>query len=106
MQPGREQVTSVQAIETLGGRVYYGDLEKPSDIATSEEKLFADVTKVNLYGPQIDDAALEQIQKHLEGFSRLQSLDLDETKVTDAGLKNLEGLTRLQSLGLHGEWVT
>ena len=42
------------------------------------------------------DAGLE----HLKGLTRLQSLNLAETKVTDAGLEHLKGLTHLQSLDL------
>jgi hypothetical protein len=36
----------------------------------------------------------------------LQSLDLQETNVTDAGLKHLRGLTQLDSLDLRKTKVT
>jgi hypothetical protein len=37
---------------------------------------------------------------------QLQWLYLDDTGITDAGLKHLVGLTRLQELDLHGTHVT
>ena len=37
---------------------------------------------------------------NLKGLTQLQSLNLRDTKVTDAGLVHLKGLTKLQSLDL------
>jgi hypothetical protein len=42
----------------------------------------------------------------LEGFTRLQVLNLNETNITDAGLVHLKGLTRLESLYLRAPNVT
>ena len=44
--------------------------------------------------------------EHLKSSTKLQTLDLMETKVTDAGLEHLKGLTKLQSLNLKRTKVT
>ncbi len=54
------------------------------------------VISVDLQRTKVTDAGLE----HLEGLDQLQSLNLHNTKVTDAGLEQLKGLTNLQSLNL------
>jgi len=43
---------------------------------------------------------------NLKGLTNLQSLDLYDTQVTDAGLVHLAGLTNLGWLYLHGTQVT
>ena len=43
---------------------------------------------------------------HLKGLTKLEYLDLNGTKVTDAGLVHLEGLTKLEELHLVGTKVT
>ena len=47
MQRAREQVEAVQAIEKLGGHVYYEDAEKQDD-GTSKGELFAPVSTTAL----------------------------------------------------------
>ena len=47
--------------------------------------------------PKIDDAGLVQT---LKGLTRLQSLSIDGTRITDIGLANLKGLTSLTDLSL------
>ena len=42
---------------------------------------------------------------HLKGLSQLKSLVLEDTQVTDAGLKRLKGLTQLKWLGLYNTKV-
>jgi Leucine-rich repeat (LRR) protein len=53
---------------------------------------------LNLCGP-FSDSELA----HLKALTRLQSLNLVRTKITDAGPENLKGLAQLQSLSLELE---
>ena len=64
------------------------------------------MTRVNLFGSQIGDTELGQLQKHLERLPQLESLELFGPKVTDDGLKHLEGLTQLQCLSISFAEVT
>ncbi|MCH7728941.1 MAG: HEAT repeat domain-containing protein, partial [Planctomycetes bacterium] len=55
-----------------------------------------------LSSTNVTDAGL----KCLQGLSRLETLDLSHTKVTDAGLKHLYPLKRLKYVGLMGTAIT
>lgn len=57
---------------------------------------------LDLYGTQINDAGLTQI----EGLTGLQWLNLCGTQITDAGLTQIEGLTGLEALDLAGTQIT
>jgi hypothetical protein len=48
----------------------------------------------------------DETLKHLEGMSRLQELDLNDTQVTDAGLKLIAQLPKLQRLRLRNTRIT
>jgi hypothetical protein len=54
------------------------------------------VTQVDLNGTKVTDAGL----KHLKELKELRSLDLSGTQVRDAGLKELKELKELRSLDL------
>ena len=60
------------------------------------------LVSVDLMDSKVTDAGLV----HLKGLTKLQSLSLISTKVTDAGLVHLKGLTKLQSLNLSFSKVT
>ena len=60
------------------------------------------VIGVDLQNTKVTDAGL----KHLEGLTKLRDINLGGTKVTDAGLEHLKGLTNLQSLFLGRTKVT
>jgi hypothetical protein len=60
------------------------------------------VINLKLEGPQVDDAAMEQVPH----FTRLKSLSLAFAPVTDAGLAKVQELKRLEALGLVGTRVT
>jgi len=60
------------------------------------------LVSVDLSDTKVSDAGLV----HLKGLTKLQSLSLISTKVTDAGLVHLKGLTKLQSLNLSFSKVT
>jgi Leucine-rich repeat (LRR) protein len=44
--------------------------------------------------------------QHLKGLTQLQTFDLSDTQVTDAGLEHLKELTQLQTLDLSGTEAT
>jgi len=60
------------------------------------------VIGVDLEHTRVTDAGLE----HLKGLTKLQTLDLQGTSVTDAGLEHLKGLVRLKELDLSRSKVT
>jgi hypothetical protein len=64
-----------------------------------------DLTKLqflNLTNTKVTDAGLE----HFEGLTELKLLNLTGTAVTGAGLKHLKGMTHLESLVLRGTKVS
>src|SRR5690349_466422 len=65
----------VVAIKRLGGEVY-----------RKNDRHNAPVTEINLYGTKACDKDLESLQV----FSKLETLDLRLTKVTDAGLVHIK----------------
>ena len=58
---------------------------------------------LDLEGQDVTD---EQLGERLKGLSNLEVLDLESTKVTDAGLEHLKGLSKLEELYLDGTKVT
>jgi hypothetical protein len=60
---------------------------------------------LNLQYTKIGDAGLEQL-KQLSGLSNLRELDIRWTRVSDAGLEHLRGLESLQLLILDFTDVT
>lgn len=58
--------------------------------------------ELDLNEDKVTDAGLE----HLKGLVHLQSLDLSSNNVTDSGLAHLKGLAGLHELGLCDTQVT
>src|SRR5262249_46579968 len=85
------QDKAVAAIESLGGTAEVD--------ASSPDR---PVLKVNLEGKEVTDSQLEP----LKGLSRLQTLSLARTGMSDAGLAILEYLPSLQRLDLAGTRVS
>ena len=112
MKAAREQHTAMEAIQKLGGDVFYdyevntpapGPPQPPGPLWLRERlgvNLLANVTFANFADsqPKIGDAGME----HLKGFTQLQDLYLNETEVSDAGLEHLKGLNQLRLLWLSG----
>jgi hypothetical protein len=116
MQRARRQREAVDAIEKVGGAVFY-DYEFDSagvptpGVEPSSPKwlrsvlgddFFANVVSVVLDSTEVTDAGLE----HLWGLTQLHTLSLHSTHVTDAGLKHLKGLPQLRQLWLNNTQVT
>jgi len=110
VERGRKQREAVEAIEALGGQVYYeyqssGGQEPPGPKWLWEligEEYFVSVVSVFLSNPLVTDVVLE----HLKGLTNLQVLGLSTTQITDAGLEHLKGLKKLGWLLLDNTQVT
>jgi hypothetical protein len=99
MKRTRQQDEAVEEIKKLGGFVQY-DYEayhpgaEPSGPAWLRsllgENFFATAVDVVLFSSRVNDTGLE----HLEGLTKLQTLNLIGTQVTDAGLEQLARLRR------------
>lgn len=70
-------------------------------IVRDEQSPGGPVIQVEFSLGKLTDADL----KHLKGFTKLQRLSLNGTRVTDAGLEQLQGLIELQTLLLSGTKV-
>jgi hypothetical protein len=113
------QRDAVRAIEAAGGTVSYDFQQSPSFLTPSKPPgpkwlvdrigidFFANVTSVSfrtsqrnavVYAPPQTDAILADIGR----LPRLERLDANSVRVTDAGMVHLAGLTRLRSLGIEG----
>ena len=71
-------------------------------IVRDEKVLNKPVVGIDLEDTKVTDAGLECLM----GLSNLDWLNLSGTAVTDGGLKHLEGLSKLTSLDLEGISVT
>ncbi len=100
MERTRKQRKAVEAIQRLGGSVEY-DRHMPSLTwlrCWLGNDFFDEVETVDVLNIQITDAGLE----HLDGLTNLKRLSLDGTRITDGGLEHFRGLTNLQELNLLG----
>jgi Leucine-rich repeat (LRR) protein len=103
MRQARRQRDAVAAIKKLGGVVVWS---KPAGPRWLREILgddfFKDVFYVGAVGSEVTDVGLN----YLDGLSRLQELDLSNTRLPDAGLERLTGLSQLQVLCIGGTKIT
>jgi hypothetical protein len=104
------QRDAVKAIVAAGGVVTYDFQQKPRRVVPGGTPpgprwlvslvgvdFFADVTSVKI-GPSQTDAILAQVGR----LPRLERLDAESVRVTDAGLAHLAGLSELRSLSFMG----
>jgi hypothetical protein len=102
------QRRAVAAIEALGGHVSYGGDEDPAGGHSHwlEWRLGKDfisrVSAVFLAGRPIDDADLDC----LADLPSLETVNLANTSLTDAGLKRLHGLTLLRHVDVRFNQVS
>ena len=73
----------------------------PTAIAPLDRLLGLEYLRLDLGSPP-DDACLE----HLRGLTGLKTLDLRETRLTDAGTDRIAGLDKLEQLMVNGERLT
>lgn len=73
-----------------------------NDAYLAQLRGFTKLRTLNLRRTPVTDTGLE----HLKGLTQLESLNLDETLVTDAGLEHLKGLTQLKWFHLDRTRVT
>jgi hypothetical protein len=116
MQRARQQREAVEAIVTVGGKIWYdyqkygdggfwsrGDSTTPIWLRTLlGEDFFADVVVVYCELREFSDNDL----KRLRGIPKLGFLYLEDAKITDAGLVHLAPLTKLELLQLDGTQIT
>jgi hypothetical protein len=130
----KRQKEVVEAIEKMGGRVFYDEnfdkATSPPVLVWLREQLgddfFSNAYSVYLNDTKVTVAGLERLNgltqlhwlslryttvtdarlEHLNGLTQLHWLDLNSTKVTDAGLEHLKGLTHLQKLDISNTEVT
>ena len=116
VQQTRQQAAAVEAIQKLGGHVYY-DYEADSEgnyISNAAppgpallhsllgNDFFRNVYAVSLWPTPCTDADVERLKQ----LGELRVLMLSATHVTDAGLRDLSGLTQLKRLSLTRTQVT
>ena len=93
------QRRAVAAIEALGGRASYAELDAPTSVRSKMRWLPGDWTQtivlVDLSGRQVSDHDL----KPLHALAGLESLHLQRTQVTDAGRAGLR--TALPDCRIH-----
>ena len=98
---------AVKVVRQLGGWVHYRlrySLRDESDEDRYERQLIGDrtVTVVSHCGEEIGDGVCNSLH-HLRNLRRLY---LDETKITDAGLKQIGNLRRLERLSVSGTRIS
>ncbi|HTQ38045.1 MAG TPA: hypothetical protein VMJ32_03405 [Pirellulales bacterium] len=64
------------------------------------------VSKIQWYGPAVDDKTLAWLSDHRTALAGLKALDLTGSAVTDAGLQHLAAFPSLQELDLSESNVT
>jgi len=80
----------------------HGEYVEDASLASPSLKAVHPLRGINLEGSRITDAGL----KNLDGFDQLLALDLDSTKLSNAGLQHLQTLTRLRWLSLRATLVS
>jgi len=89
------------------GRIRYRERSAPRpimEVARFDCPVLADGYAIDLHGPAVEDGTLANA--NLEIFSPVRTLNLERSRVTDAGLVSLGGLDDLISLDLDRTKVT
>lgn len=114
VQQAERQRQAVEAIREAGAFLLYDyqwDVNYTTDQETATpvwhwrllgEDFLADVVGVGFLREQVGNGTL----RNLNGLTRMHTLHIVSTQVTDAGLENLTGLTNLERLYLHSTQVT
>jgi hypothetical protein len=89
------QGKAIDAVNRLGGKVVY-DKDAP----------LKRVVEVDLSGTKVSDPDLAGLKDRLKDLPEFTTLDLSETKVTDAGLIHLRGFAGLSRLRLAQTQIT
>ena len=88
--PGWQRRAAVSTATSLGGKVF-----------ENEQGIVFDLT-----GSRCNDASMRHLSPRLKYFAHLHELSLQQTAVTDDGLKSLEKLTHLKRLDTTGSKIT
>ena len=111
MVKARRQREAVEAIEEVGGVVWYdyqgGHLFTESSVPKWARALFGDDFFFDVVAVESDSGSLgDDEASDLKALENLVHLDVSLTQITDAGLEHLEGLTKLEWLSLIDTQVT
>lgn len=92
-----KQSAAVAAIQAAGGLVGYESLD-PDDPwwRTVRPRYAPRVIDVEFVSPEFTDAALGDLQEHLENLPHLKTLWLRQCRITDDGLAHIAGVRSLQ----------
>jgi hypothetical protein len=102
-QQAKRQREAAAAIRKLGGNVEWSNPSGPAWLRSLlGDDYFEHVEDVDLEGTRVTDAGLETLKE----LNQLVTLALGNTKITDAALENLEGLNRLEALDLSATKVS
>jgi len=119
----QKEEAAVKAIDGLGGYVLYDfqfddsgkfdrNRRRPGPKWLHERLgyyFFSHVVRVGTEsseGVGISDAELKLLSGHLASLTRLKTLSLTDSPISDAGLESLRGLTQIEELDLSGTRVT
>ena len=113
LREAERQRRAVEAIREAGGHVWYDydvDVIGTADSSAPAwltkllgEDFFSDVAIVNLSTEVVGD---EMLHDHLKGLTKLESLSLVSTQVTDGGIAHLVGATHLRNLTVYDTPLT
>lgn len=96
----RDTKKKTEPITRLGGYVHYGGDDGGIVLGLSGAH------SVHLSGCPVTDDDLAAMRAVLESMLNLNDLSLDETQISDAGLKHLSGLTQVRVINLRQTQVT
>jgi len=102
--PAYRQQIAIQEIERLGGSVKLqprGPKWLRSWVGDERMRSFDDVIEVSLAESNATDGTM----RHVGRLTKVQSIWLDHTRVTDAGIAELKGLKDLELVSLNGTQV-
>jgi len=102
IRPAERELRSSSRFGSLGAKLITAD-NRPNWVkALLREVPITKVTSVDLSGTEVTDVELS----HLEGFPKLGGLILDDTKIGDAGVQYIGRATGLVQLGMARTRVT
>jgi Leucine-rich repeat (LRR) protein len=100
--PWQEYLVELIGADYFDNVVFISMLKGATDERLAQAGQLSELMYLSVEGGQVTDAGLE----HVTGLTKLRSLDLLDTPVTNIGLASLNRLTSLEMLTLSGTKVT
>lgn len=102
-----DQLHAVELVEGWGGRAVVRSLDWLEDTVGEDFALLADqLTEIDLSETNVGDAELEQLGEEVDSLPYVQTLDLSNRSITDAGFNALPRMTGLKTVRLPGTRTT